>query len=193
MDSHDGPASPADVGPAGPLVLGPALSAPTPSAEAAAALDALARLMRPDDGGLAALDRRLTTALAMQGQIIEALLAEKDRQDAEALVLADRLERIEAAAGPGDALGDALRDCSARLSDVLLHLEADAADRLPAGGRPLRAALAGLAAQIADLDAHLRGAAREGAPEAPPDAPPEAMRLAVAQALGPDPWEGAAA
>ena len=110
MDSHDGPASPASDGPAGPLVLGPALSAPTPSAEAAAALDALARLMRPDDAALAALDRRLTTALAMQGQIIEALLAEKDRQDAEALVLADRLERIEAAAGSGAGLGDALRD-----------------------------------------------------------------------------------
>lgn len=146
-------------------------------------------------------EARLTEAMSMQGQVVEALLAEKERADAALTLLqgglaavvteAEACEGAVAArlAGVGAAievevearmalaeariesrlaetfssggLAAALTDCSARLSEVLDHVEAEATEQLP-GGASIRSALRRLSDQIAAVDARLGATAALG-------------------------------
>lgn len=127
---------------------------------------------------LADAEARVAQALAMQGELIEALLAEKARTDtalsllegglaaaqSESEALARRVEeRMAAAVTEAEvAAGEAARtldapiaDVGHRLDAVLFHLETAALDAMPGGARPVRDALRGLAQQIAQVRAEI--------------------------------------
>ena len=167
---------------------------PPPHAAILARLDALALLLaaggaaaqdgtRLDalDAGLAGLrdaqaarvaetETRLKTRIDMQGQILEALLADSDAADAALIATTGRIEALEAlAATRDDRIEMALAACAARLDEALLHLETQAIGSLPGAGRPLRDALRGLSEQLAAIEARLCGQAAPGWPAGPLD------------------------
>jgi BMFP domain-containing protein YqiC len=172
----------------------------TPDDRLLARLDDLAQLLStrlapaapaPPGAPPSDLESRLSGQIAMQGQIIDALMAERDRADRDLAALAARVSALEDQTGEGAA---ALRACADRLSELLLRLEAGTIDRLGAAP-PLRPALAALADLIARLEARL---AAETAPppsrmiETAPAPAADDFRRALAGVLAPPEGEDAA-
>lgn len=152
---------------------------------------------------IADAEARMAAAIAMQGQLIDALLAEKSRTDTaltllqgglaaaqgegEALVLRVEERMAAAVAEARIAAGQAARaldaplaDAGRRLDAVLLHLESSAIDAMPGGAPSVRDALRGLAEQIAQVRSEIAAMpAPAAAPAATEDDEDEAFRQAL--------------